>query len=197
MLRLSDSGRRFPNSKIVFSFISSAVNKNCSIDEAVQQSQPHLIEFIEDFYRILDHYTEFKSKHNLLDYDDLLIHLFRMLIESPEARLEISSRFRHVLVDEYQDTNWLQSMLVKLLSSVHSNVMAVGDNAQSIYSFWGADHRNIMRFTNAALANAHEKFDKQLFTVQPGGKLPVLHADRLELELATAGLPFEKWGGSG
>uniref|UniRef100_UPI004056430E ATP-dependent helicase n=1 Tax=Candidatus Electronema sp. TaxID=2698783 RepID=UPI004056430E len=256
-LRLSGASRRFPSSRTVFSFFSSAVNKNCSIDEVIQQEKPHLIQFVDDLYLILDHYSVFKIKHNLMDYDDLLINLFRLLSESSKARLDIC-RYWHVLVDEYQDTNWLQSMLVKMLANEEGNVMSVGDDAQGIYSFRGADFQNIMRFpqqysgcsvitleenyrstpqilafTNAVIANMQEKFPKRLFTFLPDGPKPLLcaarneaeearwviakirelivsgtpaaeiavlyrqgpHACKFELELATAGLHYEKWGG--
>ncbi|MCW5206568.1 ATP-dependent helicase [Desulfobulbus sp. F5] len=257
-LWLSGSGRRFPGSRTVFGFISSAVNKNCSIEDAIQRSHPHLVDFSNDCCLILEHYTDFKTKHGLMDYDDLLLNLFQLLLNFPVACREISSRFQHVLVDEYQDTNWLQSMIVKLLSSEHGNVMVVGDDAQSIYSFRGADFQNIMSFpqyhpdctiikleqnyrstppildfTNAIISNFREKYAKKLFTALPGSIMPALyaasnetdearfitgkikklissgvscseiavlfrashHAYKLELELASARISFEKWGG--
>ncbi len=99
-LRLYGASNRFPNSRTVFSFFSAAVNENCSIDDVIQQDKQHLI---------IDHYSVYKIKHNLMNYDDLLINLFRLLSESSKDRLDIF-RYWHVLVDEYQDTNWLQSM---------------------------------------------------------------------------------------
>ena len=68
-----------------------------------------------------------------------------------DIRRKVASEHRYILVDEYQDTNKLQAILTKMLSSFHGNVMAVGDDAQSIYSFRGADHRNIMAFLNYLL----------------------------------------------
>jgi len=208
-LRLSGAGTRFPNSRTVFGFISAAVNKDHYIRDVVKQDKPHLLQFSDDFYLIMERYTDFKMRHNLLDYDDLLIHLFRLLTESEPARIEVASRFRHILVDEYQDTNSLQAMIVTALSSVHRNLMVVGDDAQGIYSFRGADFQNIMcfsdqysgctvitleenyrstpqilAFTNAIIANMREKFAKRLFTVLPDGPKPLLCAARNEAEEA-------------
>lgn len=205
-LRLGGASRRFPNSRTVFGFLSAAVNKNCSIDEAIEQDKPHLIQFADDFYLILQHYTQFKAEHSLLDYDDLLIHLHRLLTESSAAQ-EVRSRFSHVLVDEYQDTNALQAMLVTALSSVHRNLTVVGDDAQAIYSFRGADPQNILRFpdnrpgcavitleenyrstpeilafTNAIISNMKEKYAKELRSSLPSGPKPLLCSARNEAD---------------
>ncbi len=140
-----------------------------------------------------------------MDYDDLLVNWHRLLTESAEARREITSCFRHILVDEYQDTNLIQAEIVRLLAHDHDNVMVVGDDAQSIYSFRGADFYNIMRFpeeftnlkivkleenyrstqpilslTNSIIACAEEKFTKTLFTSIKGGELPCVYAARNE-----------------
>lgn len=198
-LGMGGAGKRFPSKRVVMNLISGAINKSTSIEQLVHNDFIHLTEFINDFYTIADHYRQFKLDHGLMDYDDLLVHWKRLLAESEQARHELSTRFQHILVDEYQDTNQLQAEIVRLLAYRHSNVMVVGDDAQSIYSFRGADFFNIMRFpdqfpgarivkleenyrstepilqlTNAVIANAEKKFTKTLFTSITGGTRPQL-----------------------
>ena len=257
-LGMSGAGKRFPSKRVVLNLISGAINKATTIDDLVFRESIHLAEFVQDFHTISEHYRQFKRDHALLDYDDLLVFWRQLLAESARAREELSSRFRHILVDEYQDTNQLQAEIVRLLASHHGNVMAVGDDAQSIYSFRGADFHNIMRFadqfpgtrivkleenyrstqpilqlTNAIIANAEQKYAKTLFTSTEGGNRPQLvaatseaaearyvvdgieerrragvplqeiavlfrsgfHSYKLEIELATRGLDFDKRGG--
>jgi DNA helicase-2/ATP-dependent DNA helicase PcrA len=135
----------------------------------------------------------------VLDYDDLLLEGKRLLTEHEELRQRLSERYRYIMVDEYQDTNHLQAELVRLLAYTHNNVMAVGDDCQSIYSFRGADFRNIMDFpqlfpgthivkleenyrstqpvldlANAVIAEAREKYTKCLFCIKKGGVKPQL-----------------------
>ncbi|MCL7488606.1 MAG: ATP-dependent helicase [Desulfobulbaceae bacterium] len=204
-LGLSGAGKRFPTKRMIMNILSGAVNKSRSIEDLVYDQHLHLSEFLEDLYRIQDHYARFKVDHGLMDYDDLLVNWHRLLTESPEARREVTSRFSHILVDEYQDTNLLQAEIVRLLAHDHDNVMVVGDDSQSIYSFRGADFYNIMRFpdqfpgatvikleenyrstqpiltlTNSIIACAEEKFTKTLFTSVSGGVAPVLFTARNE-----------------
>lgn len=198
-LGMAGAGKRFPSKRVVMNLISGAVNKAATIEQLVYQEHIHLTEFLNDFYTIADHYRQFKLDHGLLDYDDLLVYWKRLMVESETARLELANRFQYVLVDEYQDTNLLQADIVRLLAHRHQNVMVVGDDAQSIYSFRGADFTNIMRFpeqypgtrivkleenyrstgpilqlTNAIIANAEKKFTKTLFTSRSGGVRPQL-----------------------
>ncbi len=257
-LGLAGKGKRFPSKRIIMNLLSGQVNKNRSLEDLVLDQHAHLAEFIDDFRTIRKHYTEFKLEHGLLDYDDLLVNWHRLLTESGPARDEICSRFAHILVDEYQDTNLIQAEIVRLMAHGHNNVMVVGDDAQSIYSFRGADFHNIMRFprqfpgarivkleenyrstqpilglTNAIIASATEKFTKTLFTRAEGGTRPMVvparneaaearfvaekigelreqgtsiaemavlfrsgfHSFKLELELNSRGIAFEKRGG--
>ncbi len=198
-LGMAGAGKRFPSKRVVMNLISGAVNRATTIEQLVYGDHIHLSEFINDFYTIAEHYRQFKLDHALMDYDDLLINWKRLLAESEAARDELSTRFRHILVDEYQDTNLLQAEIVRLLAHRHSNVMVVGDDAQSIYSFRGADFSNIMRFpeqfpgttmvkleenyrstepilqlTNDIIAHAEKKFAKTLFTGKDGGSRPQL-----------------------
>ena len=204
-LGLSGAGKRFPSKRMIMNILSGSVNKSRSVEDLVFDQHIHLSEFLDDLYRIRDHYTRFKLDHGLMDYDDLLINWHRLLSESEEARHEVTSRFSHILVDEYQDTNLIQAQIVRLLAHDHDNVMVVGDDAQSIYSFRGADFYNIMRFpeqfpgtriikleenyrstqpilnlTNSIIACAEEKFTKTLFTSIEGGTRPILFTARNE-----------------
>ncbi|MGD9948072.1 MAG: ATP-dependent helicase [Desulfobulbus sp.] len=257
-LGMAGSGKRFPSKRVVMNLISGAINKATSIEQLVYKEQIHFTEFIQDFYTIAEHYRQFKLDHGLMDYDDLLVYWKKLLLESDQARIDLSNRFRYILVDEYQDTNQLQADIVRLLAHTHNNVMVVGDDAQSIYSFRGADFYNIMRFpenfpgakivkleenyrstepilqlTNAVIANAEQKFTKTLFTSITGGIRPQLivapneaaearfiakeinkrqqqgtslsdmavlfrsgfHSYKLEIELASQGIDFDKRGG--
>ncbi len=204
-LGLSGAGKRFPSKRIIMNFISGSINKSRTIDDLVYESSPHLSEFVEDFHSIRQHYDQFKLDHGLMDYDDLLVNWQRLLTESPEAKEMICNRFQYILVDEYQDTNLIQAHIIRLLASNHDNVMVVGDDSQSIYSFRGADFYNIMRFeqqfpgaevitleenyrstqpilelTNAVIRNAEEKFTKSLFSNIEGDIRPTLYTAKNE-----------------
>ena len=200
-LGMAGAGKRFPSKRVVMNLISGAINKATGIEQLVYRDHIHLSEFVHDFYTIAEHYRQFKIDHGLMDYDDLLVYWKRLLAESEHARHELSTRFQHILVDEYQDTNLLQAEIIRLLAYRHDNVMVVGDDAQSIYSFRGADFYNIMRFpeqfpgativkleenyrstepilqlTNAIIANAEKKYTKTLFTSITGGQRPQVAA---------------------
>ena len=204
-LGLSGAGKRFPSKRMIMNILSGSVNKSRSVEDLVYDQHLHLSEFLDDLYKIQDHYTRFKIDHGLMDYDDLLVNWHRLLTESAEARQRGNIPVQHILVDEYQDTNLLQAEIVRLLAHDHDNVMVVGDDSQSIYSFRGADFYNIMRFpeqfagtkiikleenyrstqpilslTNSIIACAEEKFTKTLFTAVEGGERPILYTARNE-----------------
>lgn len=208
-LGLSGVGRRFPSKRLIINMISGAVNKNIDFDQYLEDRYFHLLEFSSDIDRIRSHYHDFKQDHALMDYDDLLINFRNLLRDHPEVCGEISARFRYVMVDEYQDTNRIQAEIVALISSSHKNIMVVGDDAQSIYSFRGADFKNIMEFpelfpgtkivrleenyrsaqpileaTNAIIEQATEKYAKTLFSNIPGTEKPYLFRARDEQEQA-------------
>ena len=135
---------------------------------------------------------------NLLDYDDLLVYLKELLRANDDIRHKLSQRYKYVMVDEYQDTNKIQADILYLLLSSHNNIMVVGDDSQSIYSFRGANFRNIMDFpklfkgakmitleenyrsvqpildlTNVVISKATEGFEKNLFSNKKGGNHPL------------------------
>src|SRR5210317_714749 len=257
-LALAGAGKRFPTKRVILNMISKAVNRSMDLESLLYDEYEHLEEFLGDIILLHDHYEKFKFEHGLMDYDDLLVNLRQVLKENQQVRQEISARFRYVMVDEYQDTNAIQAEIVRLIAAAHDNVMAVGDDSQSIYSFRGADFRNIMDFprifpdakiikleenyrstqpilsmTNAIIDQADEKYTKTLFTSVAGGGKPELysaadageeavyvagriaelqkeglalkemavlfrsgfHSYKLEIELASRGIPFEKRGG--
>ncbi|MGB9618037.1 MAG: ATP-dependent helicase, partial [Desulfomonilaceae bacterium] len=138
----------FPKSRTIADVISRSSGAESSIEDVLKRRYPHFTEFASLIEQIYESYTAYKRLNNLLDYDDLLIHFKTLLETSVEVREQLSQRWRHILVDEYQDTNPLQGRIVRLLAYAHENVMAVGDDSQSIYSFRGADFRNIMEFPN-------------------------------------------------
>src|SRR4029078_11921238 len=98
-------------------------------------------------------------ERNVMDYDDLLLNWKRLLIEKPEIAELYAERFQHILVDEYQDTNRLQAEVIDLLAVKHRNVMVVGDDAQSIFAWRGAEFMNIYEFSKRYPASALYKLE--------------------------------------
>jgi DNA helicase-2/ATP-dependent DNA helicase PcrA len=208
-LGLGKGDKRFPSKRVIINMISGSINKSIDIDDLIYDQYGHLSDHIDDILQLQKHYGEFKFDHGLMDYDDLLVNWKRLLEESAMVRTTISERFSHIMVDEYQDTNLIQADIVRLAAHTHDNVMVVGDDSQSIYSFRGADFYNIMRFpkvfkstrvikleenyrstqpilslTNNIIKNAVEKYTKTLFTSIEGDILPKLFAARDEREEA-------------
>jgi DNA helicase-2/ATP-dependent DNA helicase PcrA len=140
--------RRFPKGDLLRELHSLAVNRGRTLAEAVATEAPHFLEQLPVIEAVVKRYRERKVHANAMDYDDLLSNLQRLLEEQPEVRKALSRRLAHVLVDEYQDVNHLQAALVDLLvrDSASRNVMVVGDDAQSIYSFRGADFEALLGF---------------------------------------------------
>lgn len=138
--------RRFPKPRTVLNALSKSVNTHRTFEDVVKDEAPQFEELIPALYDILVAYQEAKVERGLLDFDDLLIYSHRLLTEFPEIAERISGRYKHVLVDEYQDTNLLQAEIVDRVSAVHGNLTVVGDDHQSIYAFRGAVHDNILNF---------------------------------------------------
>ncbi len=208
-LKLANQSKRFPRRRVICNIFSGAINKSLKINDLIDDQFSHLFEFSDDLIRINEAYQSYKKENSLMDYDDLLVNLRDLLQDFPQICHEIGERYRYIMVDEYQDTNHLQAEIVRLIASVHGNVMAVGDDAQSIYSFRGADFRNIMDFprifpateiirleenyrstqsilaaTNAINMAAVERYEKNLFSSISGGAKPVLYPARDEFEQA-------------
>jgi DNA helicase-2/ATP-dependent DNA helicase PcrA len=198
-LGLGSKDRRFPKKGTIAEVISMARNKNRDLNNEIEIDFPQLIEHERDILAIAEKYEEYKRERSLLDYDDLLFRLGELLRADEAVRQRLSNTYRYIMIDEYQDTNVVQAELVRLLAATHNNVMAVGDDAQSIYSFRGANFRNIMDFpglfpearlikleenyrsfqgildvANEVIARASEKYTKALFTQRRGEIRPLL-----------------------
>jgi DNA helicase-2/ATP-dependent DNA helicase PcrA len=189
----------FPRKDTIAEILGAVVNKDLSLDHLLGRDYPQFLEQRDHLAKMAAAYQNEKRRHGLLDYDDLLLEGRRLLTEHEDVRRTLSRRFQYLMVDEYQDTNRLQAELVQLLAFTHQNVMAVGDDSQSIYSFRGANFRNIMDFprlfpgtriikleenyrstqpildlANAIIAGARDKYTKCLFTRRADGIRPRL-----------------------
>lgn len=250
--------KRFPNKQTLNKVFSLSVNTGKKVEEIIENDYPHFIPLLDKILQIQKIFTEYKRRNNLLDYDDLLVYLREFLNKGGPAVKALLSEIKFVMVDEYQDTNHLQSEIVKGLSQYSKNVMVVGDDSQAIYSFRGADFHNIMQFpklfddvkiikleenyrshqsildfANRINEAAVEKYKKDLYSRRGSGQLPNIVAAStenlqskfivekildlreegvplkdiavlfrssffsfdLELELAKANIPFQKFGG--
>ena len=191
--------RRFPRKNAILDVFSMAVNRNLTIQALVEEDYGHLADHLDDLLVLAERYTAYKREQGLVDYDDLLVLLRDLLRGHPDVAAQLSRTYRYVMVDEYQDTNTLQADIVRGLAVEHDNVMAVGDDSQSIYSFRGANFRNIMdferlfpgtrvitleenyrstqpvlRLANAIIDRAPEKYTKVLRTRRVDGAAPTL-----------------------
>ncbi len=138
--------RTMPSPAVIGEVLSFQRNAQISLLEALERKQPGLLPFQDTFSEIASAYAARKRTGNAMDFDDLLCHLLTLLVEQPAIARRLSEQFRYVLVDEYQDTNPVQAAIVDMLSAVHRNVLVVGDDAQSIYSFRAASVENILTF---------------------------------------------------
>jgi DNA helicase-2/ATP-dependent DNA helicase PcrA len=197
--------RSFPRKHTLANIFSRAVNKMTTIEDVVYDDYSHLSSDMEAISQLFQGYQRHKREHQLLDFDDLLVFLQQLLKSHPDIRERISSSFKYIMVDEYQDTNKIQAEILYLLTGAHQNIMVVGDDSQSIYAFRGANFRNIMEFpkmfpdtriitleenyrsvqpilnlTNVIIDQATEKYSKTLFTQKSGGSAPVLVSARDE-----------------
>ena len=197
--------KRFPKKETLQYVYSRHLNTGISIEDIIRDGYPQFVDYLEDFGKIYADYTRRKQDRNLVDYDDLLLFWALLVEAAPELSKKISGLYDHILVDEYQDTNVLQARILRGMCSGHSNLTVVGDDAQSIYSFRGANFRNILDFpkqfagattvtleqnyrstqpilsvTNTLISRAAERFTKNLWTERTGGETPWLVAARDE-----------------
>jgi DNA helicase-2/ATP-dependent DNA helicase PcrA len=159
--------RRFPRKQTLFDIYSKAVNTLSSIKEILKEEYPHFEDYLEDILRLQKAYEEYKARHNLMDYDDLLVYLRKLLRDHDHVRRTLSERYPYVMVDEYQDTNRIQAEIVRLLAGKNGNVMVVGDDSQSIYSFRGATIRNILDFPEEFTGCKIIKLEENYRSTQP------------------------------
>ncbi|MBN1354609.1 MAG: ATP-dependent helicase, partial [Candidatus Omnitrophica bacterium] len=145
-LKLKIHQERFPHPKVLRSMISFSINSSKKLSYVLEKYYPHFLRYHDVIKKIREEYEVKKKLSSNMDYDDLLVKWLWLLKNVPDAKERFSKQFRYILVDEYQDTNRLQSEIIKELSAFHGNVLVVGDDAQAIYSFRGADVSNILRF---------------------------------------------------
>ncbi len=194
-----NENRRFPKANAVAAILSLSANISLQVDKTVQKRFPHMTEFIDDLMLIDRHLVNKKRNLNALDFDDLLVFLKQLLLEHEDIREHYQRLFRHILVDEYQDTNKLQAEIVDTLAQAHKNIMVVGDDAQSIYAFRGAHYENILGFTerypdavvyklqtnyrstqsildlaNSSIIRNKKQYLKQLIATRGVGLLPII-----------------------
>lgn len=198
-------GSRFPNKATLAAMSSKIANTGMSVAELLRNDFSHMEAERQAIEAVMNAYGVYKRENGLVDYDDLLLHWLRVLQEYPHVREAVSRECQFIMVDEYQDTNRLQAEMVRLMATCHDNVMAVGDDAQSIYAFRGANYRNILEFpkqfpgtriivleknyrstqpnldcANAIIANGEQYFTKRLQAHRSGGVPPLLYAARDE-----------------
>jgi DNA helicase-2/ATP-dependent DNA helicase PcrA len=197
--KIDTKEQRFPKGDVLAEIYSLAVNTERSI-ETVLAEQYDYFEHLAPAIKSLRHaYRDRKLQANAMDYDDLLVLCLRLLQEHPDVGERYREQFEHVLVDEYQDTNKIQADLIDALAGRHRNLMVVGDDAQSIYSWRGANYRNILGFpqrypgartfkievnyrslpailhlANDAIRGNVNQFAKELQPVRQGGAKPWL-----------------------
>ncbi len=196
---LTETGKRFPRKKTIADLFSKCANTMQPLEDVLLTEYSHFGEYLGELTKLQKAYESTKRQRQLVDYDDLLTRLRELLTVDEQARQTISAIYRYMLVDEYQDTNRLQADVVRKLAATHENVMVVGDDSQSIYSFRGASFRNIMEFpalfpgtrmfkleenyrstqsilalANDILKGATEKYSKTLFTQKGQGERPAL-----------------------
>lgn len=208
-LGFSKTESRFPAKSTCLSIYSRCVNASGELDQVLGANFPWCAGWAKELKQLFAGYVEAKQRHNVLDYDDLLLYWAQVMAE-PAFAQEIGGRFDHVLVDEYQDTNALQAQVLLALRPSGQGLTVVGDDAQSIYSFRAASVRNILDFPKAfspparivtldrnyrstqgilAAANgvidlARERFTKNLWTDRATGSPPLLVGVRDEADQA-------------
>lgn len=198
-LRIDTKKVRFPSAGVINGLLSLSKNTNEPLSSLIPDYKPEFMKVVDELASVQRSYEERKRKNNLMDFDDLLSNLLVLLEQHESVRQALGEQFRYILVDEYQDTNHLQARIVDLLSQVHHNILVVGDDAQSIYSFRGADISNILdfpkRFTgcqtfkletnyrstqpvldvaNEVIQHNTEQFPKRLKHVREGSIRPVI-----------------------
>ena len=198
-LKIDPKHSKFPKSNVLAEIISLAVNTQNTLEEVIQSRYPFFLHLLNEITSTAYLYMQKKKDLSIMDFDDLLFNCRLLLTDHPDILKNVAERFRHVLVDEYQDTNIIQADIVDLLASGHRNLMVVGDDSQSIYSFRGANFSNIINFpnrypdckifkletnyrstpeilhlANLSINNNEKQFPKELRAVRNKGMRPVM-----------------------
>jgi DNA helicase-2/ATP-dependent DNA helicase PcrA len=208
-LGFSGTHKRFPTKGTCLAIYSRCVNADIALEQALVRHFPWCAEWVNELKTLFAAYVSAKQAQNVLDYDDLLLYWAQMMADSAIAA-EIGDRFDHVLVDEYQDTNRLQSSILLALKPHGAGLTVVGDDAQSIYAFRAANVRNILDFpdqfspraeiitldrnyrstqpilsaANGVIGLARERFTKNLWTDRAASRKPQLVTVRDEADQA-------------
>ncbi|MBI3879580.1 MAG: UvrD-helicase domain-containing protein [Verrucomicrobia bacterium] len=189
----------FPKAEVLADIFSMAANTERTVPALLEKSYDHFAELGPRIADVAARYVKRKRAANAMDFDDLLALWLRLMREHDDVRELYQRRFQFILVDEYQDTNALQGELIDLLAARHKNVTVVGDDAQSIYAWRGANYKNILEFpkryagaavhkietnyrstpeilnvANAAIAANIHQFTKQLTPARKSGEKPAL-----------------------
>jgi DNA helicase II / ATP-dependent DNA helicase PcrA len=192
---------RFPKPDVLGDIFSLAVNTHQAVPEILHRHYDYFSKLAPQIIDLEKRYAARKRAANAMDFDDLLALWLKLMQDHEDAREHYQRRFQFVLVDEYQDTNRLQSDLIDLLAARHHNVMVVGDDAQSIYAWRGANYENILKFpkrypetkvykietnyrstpeilevANAAIEANVNQFAKELAPARKSGVKPILVA---------------------
>lgn len=190
---------RFPKADALVEIFSLCANTCSSIRDVLVRYFGQFESLAPQIEDLLKRYADRKRQNGVMDFDDLLVLWLRLLSEHPDVLEHYQRRFQFILVDEYQDTNKLQSDIIDLLAARHHNVMAVGDDSQSIYAWRGANYLNILKFperypdakiykietnyrstpeilalANAAIAANTKGYSKRLTPVRKSGPKPAL-----------------------
>lgn len=193
--------RRFPSAKVLQSIISYARNAETTIADVLDLKHPNFIDVGDTIARIAEDYAKRKREANAMDFDDLLVNLKLLLLKEAKVRETFATQFKYVMVDEYQDTNKIQASIVEQFASHHNNILVVGDDAQSIYSFRAANIKNILDFekrygdaqvfrlevnyrstpeilavANNVIANNVNQYEKELRSVKKTFTKPEVHS---------------------
>jgi DNA helicase-2/ATP-dependent DNA helicase PcrA len=194
--------KRFPSPAVIQDILSIAFNTQRELSSILDRHYPHFSDWREALERIGQRYDRKKRAANAMDYDDLLRFWLRLLEDSPDVARRLGAQFRSLLIDEYQDTNIVQAQIIERLAQHNGrNLMVVGDDAQSIYQFRGANYDNILKFpernpgteifklelnyrstpqildfTNASILQNTGQYRKTLVAQRPRGHLPVVLA---------------------
>ena len=198
---IETKGTHFPKPEVLNEIFSLAANTHRTTDDILESQYDYFSQFAAQIADLAQRYIKRKHATNAMDFDDLLALWLKLLQEHADVREHYQRRFQFILVDEYQDTNKLQSDLVDLLAARHHNVTVVGDDAQSIYAWRGANFANILEFpkrypgakvfkietnyrstpeilkvANAAIGANRNQFTKQLAPARKSGLKPALVA---------------------
>jgi DNA helicase-2/ATP-dependent DNA helicase PcrA len=198
---IETKGTHFPKPEVLCEIFSLAVNTHRTADDILDEQYDYFAQFSAPIADLQKRYTARKRATNAMDFDDLLALWLKLLQDHADVCEHYQRRFQFILVDEYQDTNQLQSDLIDLLAGRHHNVTVVGDDAQSIYAWRGANFQNIFKFpkrypgaktfkietnyrstpeilkvANAAIAANTQQFTKELAPARKSGLKPALVA---------------------